>query len=79
MSHSEYYLKGIEFTASPMVLKTSGIDVILGMDWLKQRRAVIQCDSKTIQLMTPSGEQIEIEVSMSAKRYYIVNHLKGTS
>jgi hypothetical protein len=29
--------------------------------------------------MTPSGEQIEIEVSMSAKCYYTVNQLKGTS
>jgi hypothetical protein len=41
MSYNEYYLKGIEFTASHVVLKTSGIDDILGMDWLKQRRAVI--------------------------------------
>jgi hypothetical protein len=34
-------LRGVEFIASPVVLKTSGIDVILGMDWLKQRRTVI--------------------------------------
>jgi hypothetical protein len=29
--------------------------------------------------MIPSGKQIEIEVSMSAKHYYTVYHLKGTS
>jgi len=29
--------------------------------------------------MTPSGQQIEVEVSMSAKQYYTVNQLKGTS
>jgi len=72
-------LRRLEFTVSPMVLKTSRIDVILGMEWLKQRKAVIQCDSKTVQLMTPSGQQIEVEVSMSAKQYYTVNQLKGTS
>jgi len=29
--------------------------------------------------MTPSGQQIEVEVSMLAKQYYTVNQLKGTS
>ena len=34
-------LRGVEFKVSPIVLRTSGIDVILGMDWMKQNRAVI--------------------------------------
>ena len=72
-------LRGVEFTISPVVLKTFGIDVILGMEWLRQRKAVIQCDSKTVQLMSPSGQQMEVEVSMSTKQYYTVNQLKGTS
>ena len=29
-------LRGLEFKVSPIVLRTSGIDVILGMDWMKQ-------------------------------------------
>ena len=30
------YLRGVEFKVSTIVLRTSGIDVILGMDWMKQ-------------------------------------------
>ena len=29
-------LRGVEFKVSPIVLRASGIDVILGMDWMKQ-------------------------------------------
>jgi hypothetical protein len=29
-------LRGVEFKITPIVLRTSGIDVILGMDWMKQ-------------------------------------------
>jgi hypothetical protein len=36
-------LRGVEFKIAPIVLRTSGIDVILGMDWMKQNQAVIQC------------------------------------
>jgi hypothetical protein len=36
-------LRGVEFKITPIVLRTSGIDVILGMDWMKQNQAVIQC------------------------------------
>jgi hypothetical protein len=29
-------LRGVEFKITPIVLRTSGIDVILGMDWMMQ-------------------------------------------
>jgi len=31
-------LRGVEFKVSPIVLRASGIDVILGMDWMKQQQ-----------------------------------------
>ena len=34
-------LRGVEFKVSPIMLRTSGIDVIPGMDWMKQQKAVI--------------------------------------
>jgi hypothetical protein len=34
-------LRGVEFKIAPIVLRTFGIDVILGMDWMKQNQAVI--------------------------------------
>jgi hypothetical protein len=34
-------LRGVEFKVSPIVLRTAGIDLILGMDWMMQQQAVI--------------------------------------
>jgi hypothetical protein len=34
-------LRGVEFKVSPIVLRTAGIDLILGMDWMMQQPAVI--------------------------------------
>ena len=36
-------LRGVEFQVTPIVLRTSGIDLILGMDWMMQQQVVIQC------------------------------------
>jgi hypothetical protein len=36
-------LRAIDFKVNPIVLRTAGIDLILGMDWMKQHRVVIQC------------------------------------
>jgi hypothetical protein len=34
-------LRGVEFKVSPIVLRTAGIDLILGMDWMIQQQAEI--------------------------------------
>ena len=41
-------LEGVEFEASPIVLNATGIDLILGMDWMKQHKATIQCKEKVV-------------------------------
>ena len=33
-------LRGVEFKVSPIVLRASGIDVILGMDWMMQQAVI---------------------------------------
>ena len=35
-------------SASPIILKSSNIDLILGMDWLKAHTASIVCATKTV-------------------------------
>ena len=50
-------LRGVEFKVSPIVLRTSGIDVILGMDWMKQQQAVIQCWEKVVVVTAPNGDR----------------------
>ena len=51
-------IEGLAFLASPIVLKSSNIDVILGMDWLKTHCALIDCAAKTVQLLHPSDQII---------------------
>ena len=55
-------LRGVEFKVSPIMLRTSRIDVILGMDWMMQQQAVIQCREKAVVLTTPKEDMISVEV-----------------
>jgi hypothetical protein len=57
------------------VLRTSGIDVILGMDWIMQHREVIQCHEKVVVLTTPKGDRISVEVAVQAPSTATVNQL----
>ena len=59
-------LRGVEFKVSPIVLRTSSIDVILGMDWMMQQQAVIQCKEKVVVVTAPNGERISVDVVIQA-------------
>jgi hypothetical protein len=48
-------LNEIEFLADLVVLKSWGIDVILGMDWLRKHDGVIQCRKRSVVLTSPQG------------------------
>ena len=58
---------------TPIVLRTSGIDVIMGMDWMMQQQAVIQCKEKAVVLTTPKGYRISVEVVVQKQPTAIVN------
>ena len=55
-------IEGLIFYASPIVLKSSSIDLILGMDWLKAHTALIDCAAKTVQLLHPSDQIVNYSV-----------------
>jgi hypothetical protein len=40
------------------VISLGSFDVILGMDWLTQYRAVISCFWKTVLFQAPSGKEV---------------------
>ena len=57
ISHgNEILIEGHIFLASLIVLGNSDIDVILGMNWLKANKAILDCASKTVTLSHPSGQ-----------------------
>ena len=47
-----------KFLASPIVLGDSDIDLILGMDWLSQHKAALDCAAREIKLMHPFEDVI---------------------
>jgi len=46
------------FLGNLILLGIRGYDVILGMDWLTQYQATIDCNQKTLALITSEGERI---------------------
>jgi hypothetical protein len=53
--------EGQLFMAYLTVLESTGIDVILGMDWLLKHNGMVSCNPKFIQLEHPSGTKVRIE------------------
>jgi hypothetical protein len=51
-------IENITFKASMYVITLSGLDVILGMDWLARHGAKLDCEGKSITLRSPEGTWI---------------------
>jgi hypothetical protein len=51
-------LREVDFSASLIVLRMAGIDVILGTDWMKEHRTVIHCQEKAVVLTTSKGDRV---------------------
>jgi hypothetical protein len=69
-------IMGVDFLANLVVLKSWGIDVILGMDWLRSCDGVIQCRKKSVLLTSPQGERIEY-VGTPSSNSGTVNSVEG--
>jgi hypothetical protein len=69
-------IMGLDFLANLVVLKSWGIYVILGMDWLQKHDGVIQCRKKSVLLTSPQGERIEY-VSTPSSNNGAVNSVEG--
>jgi hypothetical protein len=49
------------FTVDLTFLESTGIDVILGMDWLAKHNGMVSCNPRFIQLEHPSEMKVRIE------------------
>jgi hypothetical protein len=52
-------IRGVDFVANLIVLKSKDIDVILGMDWLSKYKVLIDCTKKSIKLTTSERKEME--------------------
>jgi hypothetical protein len=53
--------EGQMFTVDLTFLESTGIDVILGMDWLAKHNGMVSCNPRFIQLEHPSEMKVRIE------------------
>jgi hypothetical protein len=65
-----------KFPTHLVVLESQGLDVILGMDWMKNYAGVIDCVNRAITLTTPEGRRIRYKSNMDFNNIRL-NHLKG--
>lgn len=69
----EIRIQGVTFSASLVVLPRSDIDVILGMDWLVQHKAKIDCPSRSVKLTHDSGAKVFYTCGSGESQLYSLN------
>ena len=62
LSTGKDQFKWVEFLADLVVLKSKGIDVILGMDWLSLHNGLIGCADKVVHLTNSDGMQVTCHI-----------------
>jgi hypothetical protein len=72
-------IRGLSFLVELIILESSGIDVILGIDYLTKYDGVISCAKRKATLTSLQGERIEVNVSMPATAEAMVDQLEEKS
>jgi hypothetical protein len=57
-------------------LRSKGIDVILGMDWLSKHKMLINYAKKSIKLTTPDGKELEFVTEPVVTAKGVANYVK---
>jgi hypothetical protein len=70
-------IRGIDFQADLVVLTSSGINVILGMDWLGEFDGIILCAKRSVLLTSPQRDRIEVSTTTSSNKEREVNQDEG--
>jgi hypothetical protein len=55
-------LGGMVFQTCLIVLEGQGIDVILGMDWIKRHRALLDIAARTVRLESPVHDSVALQL-----------------
>jgi hypothetical protein len=56
-------IREVDFVSSLIVLKSNGIDIILGMDWLSKNKVLIDCAKNSVKLTTLDGKNWNLSQS----------------
>ena len=63
-------IEGLDFLANLILLNSSSLDVILGMDWLSHHQGHIDCAKKVVYLTSSAGEQIGFSPKLQGPRLF---------
>jgi hypothetical protein len=72
-------IRGVNFLSNLIIIDSKGIDIILGMDWLRKYVGVILCADIAISLTREDGTTVEFVVVISTNQLSKLNQVKGTS
>jgi hypothetical protein len=61
-------IRGVDFMANLIVLDSRGIDIILGMDWLRKYDGIILCAKRAISLTKEDGTIVEFSAAIPAEQ-----------
>ena len=74
LSHgNEIHVDRLVFLASLIGLKSSGIKIISGMDWMTSHHPKIDFYSRTVQLTHPSGKVVNVLNRLFERQLYSLN------
>jgi hypothetical protein len=72
-------ISGVDFLANLIILDSKGIDIILGMDWLRKYYKVILCAKRAVRLTTENGTTVEFSAVMTIDQSSLLNQVHGNS
>jgi hypothetical protein len=72
-------IRGVDFLANLIVLDSKGIDIILGINWLRTYDGVILCAKRAIRLTKEDGTIVEFNATIQADQVSLLNKVQGTS
>jgi hypothetical protein len=72
-------IKGVESLVNLIILDSKGIDIILGMDWIRKYDRVILCAKRAIRLTKEDGTIVEFNAAMQVDQASLLNQMQGTS
>jgi hypothetical protein len=72
-------IRGVDFLVNLIVLDSKGIDIILGMDWLRKYAGVILCAKRAIRLAKEDDTRVEFSAVIQAEQVSLLSKVQGTS
>jgi hypothetical protein len=71
-------IRRVDFLSNLILLDSKGIDIILGMDWLRKYDRVIQCAKKAVRLTKKDGTTVKFVATVQVDQASMLSQMKVT-